>query len=92
MNITVDRSDANWTEFLSVLATCMKRFRQEKGFSMDDAFSSLQPFAEKIDSEIVEFAYNTISEIGGFPKGYSEVLELAENHVSAEEFKLYMGT
>ena len=79
-----------WLRFLDVLADVMIRFEADQKFSMDEAYSSLAEFNSSIEPEIVEFAENTIFEIGGFPKGYADVLRLAQGKVSKEVFKRYM--
>ncbi|MEM8715901.1 MAG: hypothetical protein AAGE92_09015 [Cyanobacteria bacterium P01_G01_bin.4] len=86
----VTEAEDQWLVFLDTLADVMVKFETDQSFSMDEAYSSLSEFRKTIDPEFVEFAEDTISEIGGFPKGYAEVLNLAKNRVPKDVFKRYM--
>lgn len=86
----VVETERQWLKFLDTLTGVMIKFQNDKKFSMSEAYSSLYEFDGVINSEIIEFVENTISEIGGFPTGYSEVLILAQNKVSQDDFKSYM--
>jgi len=81
-----------WFNFLTTLHDVMTRYQNDGSFQLEDAASALEKYYGEVDSDIIDFTVDTLCEIGGFPKGYSEVLELAENHVSAEEFKIYMNS
>lgn len=83
-------SDNQWLRFLNVLADVMARFEADQQFSMDEAYSALAEFDNSIEPDILDFAENIVSEIGGFPNLYADVLSLAQRKVSKEVFMNYM--
>lgn len=81
--------DNLWQMFTDAWLTAMLDFQSEK-ISMEQAIDIIGKFSEEDDEEIEQFACNTISEIGGFPIGYLETIDLLKGNPSKQEVLAYM--
>lgn len=87
----VESAEIHWSEFLDTLKEVMAKLENDPAYSMEDAFLSLKEYEKRIDPDVLEFTRNTISEIDGFPAGYSKVFRLTEKRASQDDFKDFMN-
>jgi hypothetical protein len=83
--------DKDWQVFTSAWLQAMREFQSES-LTMEQAFDLIGKFSNDIDEEIEQFACNVVSEIGGFPRGYTEVLTLLKNKPSRQDVLSYMNS
>jgi len=71
----------------------LRRFKDDGQFQLEEVYSRLAPFysASDIDPEIIELIENTVTELGGAPTGYAELLEMSEAGVTQDAFLEYMN-
>lgn len=83
--------DQDWQIFTSAWLQAMREFQSER-LTMEQAFDLIGKFSNDIDEEIEQFACNVVSEIGGSPRGYAEVLTLLQNKPSRQDVLSYMNS
>ena len=65
---------------------------QNGSLSMKQAFLLIDEHSKSVDDEVVQFAYNSLSEIGGFPEGYAETIELLSQDPTLRDVIDYMNS
>ena len=84
--------DTAWRDFLATLAVLMDAFRSGKS-SLDETLGLIEPFYESgIDAEMIDFAVNTITEIGGSPDDYDALLALARGLAAKADYREFMDS
>jgi hypothetical protein len=86
--VLVTHDEAVWERFVSTALLSMTKFRDDE-ISLSQACDAVDRF-DKIDSEIVQFVCDSISERYGFPRSFSALIDLLSRNPTPEQMRSFM--
>jgi len=81
-----------WKDFVRSAAGILDDYQRNKKFPLEAAWARVEEKGAGIDSEIVDFLMNSLSEMGADREGFAELVELLKREPSLAEFHEYMHT